>query len=210
MSSRRGSSRARRLRKAVKRRQLTDVPALRTGLEQPGRHVLDQGGWRNGSDGMVVSLMENSILNEVVDTSILTTGPSTPLSISSDSTDRLSGSRPREWAQTQRLRGCAGFRTPELRNNPRARAAGVRKAPRHEIAGVGHRQCSGGYGDFAAASVLGRLGRDRQFGRFGLKLRRAWRFERADRTLRDMDFGEIAGQSCEPARAGVLPGESRP
>ena len=29
---------------------------------------------------------------------------------------------------------CAGFRTPECRAYPRARAAGVRKAPRHEIA----------------------------------------------------------------------------
>lgn len=32
---------------------------------------------------------------------------------------------------------CAGFRTPECRDHPRARAAGVRKAPRHEIAGCG-------------------------------------------------------------------------
>ena len=32
---------------------------------------------------------------------------------------------------------CAGFRTPELRNHPRARTAGGRKAPRHEIAGCG-------------------------------------------------------------------------
>ena len=29
---------------------------------------------------------------------------------------------------------CAGFRTPACRTYPRARAAGVRKAPRHEIA----------------------------------------------------------------------------
>jgi len=29
---------------------------------------------------------------------------------------------------------CAGFRTPECRDHPRALAAGVRKAPRHEIA----------------------------------------------------------------------------
>src|ERR1700704_5224425 len=29
---------------------------------------------------------------------------------------------------------CAGFRTPECRSSPRARSAGVRKAPRHEIA----------------------------------------------------------------------------
>jgi hypothetical protein len=29
---------------------------------------------------------------------------------------------------------CAGFRTPACRDYPRALAAGVRKAPRHEIA----------------------------------------------------------------------------
>jgi hypothetical protein len=29
---------------------------------------------------------------------------------------------------------CAGFRTPECRDHPRALAAGVGKAPRHEIA----------------------------------------------------------------------------
>jgi len=33
------------------------------------------------------------------------------------------------------VRFCAGFRTPECRDLPRARTAGVRKAPRHEIAG---------------------------------------------------------------------------
>src|SRR5213078_1796711 len=32
---------------------------------------------------------------------------------------------------------CAGFRTPECQDHPRALAAGVRKAPRHEIAGCG-------------------------------------------------------------------------
>src|SRR5260370_41374712 len=35
---------------------------------------------------------------------------------------------------------------------PRAQAAGVRKAPRHEIAGWGRRWCRGRYGDFAAGS----------------------------------------------------------
>ena len=34
-------------------------------------------------------------------------------------------------------RCCAGFRTPECQNYPRAAAASVRKAPRHEIAGCG-------------------------------------------------------------------------
>ena len=32
---------------------------------------------------------------------------------------------------------CAGFRTPECQDHPRAAAASVRKAPRHEIAGCG-------------------------------------------------------------------------
>src|SRR5262249_18488687 len=33
------------------------------------------------------------------------------------------------------VRNCAGFRTPALTCEPHAHAAGVRKAPRHEIAG---------------------------------------------------------------------------
>ena len=33
------------------------------------------------------------------------------------------------------FRLCAGFRTPECKDHPRALAAGVRKAPRQEIAG---------------------------------------------------------------------------
>jgi hypothetical protein len=33
------------------------------------------------------------------------------------------------------FRLCVGFRTPAVMGPPRARAAGVRKAPRHEIAG---------------------------------------------------------------------------
>jgi hypothetical protein len=32
---------------------------------------------------------------------------------------------------------CAGFRMPGCRDHPSARTAGVRKAPRHEIAGCG-------------------------------------------------------------------------
>ena len=34
-----------------------------------------------------------------------------------------------------KVRSCAGFRTPAVTSPQRARAAGVRKAPRHEIAG---------------------------------------------------------------------------
>src|SRR5216684_8701275 len=35
------------------------------------------------------------------------------------------------------FRFCAGFRMPACRDHPHARTAGVRKAPRHEIAGCG-------------------------------------------------------------------------
>ena len=34
-------------------------------------------------------------------------------------------------------RFCAGFRMPACRDHPHARTAGVREAPRHEIAGCG-------------------------------------------------------------------------
>jgi len=45
-------------------------------------------------------------------------------------------------------------RTPGWRGHPRAVAAGVREAPRHEIAGGGWRRCSGRYGDLAAGRGL--------------------------------------------------------
>src|SRR5215813_11351518 len=50
-----------------------------------------------------------------------------------------------------------GFWTPECRHYPRALVAGVRKAPRHEIAGRVEGQRRGCYGDFAAGSGLQRL-----------------------------------------------------
>src|ERR1700730_13991905 len=46
--------------------------------------------------------------------------------------------------------------------------------------GVGHRRCSGRYGDLASARALG-------------KLRRGWR---SDRTLFDRICGAITGQCC--------------
>jgi len=48
----------------------------------------------------------------------------------------------------------AGFWTPECRDYPRALAAGVQKAPRHEIAGRMEGQCRGCYGDLAAVRDL--------------------------------------------------------
>ncbi len=43
---------------------------------------------------------------------------------------------PNGWVPGQHrdFRNCAGFRTPAMTGSPRADAAGVRKAPRHEIA----------------------------------------------------------------------------
>jgi hypothetical protein len=41
---------------------------------------------------------------------------------------------------------------PGWRDYPRVPVAGVRKAPRHEIAGCGRQQCRGGYGDLATSS----------------------------------------------------------
>ena len=65
---------------------------------------------------------------------------------------------------------CAGyvqvFGRRHRRYQPRAPAAGVRKAPRHEIAGWERRWCRGRYGDFAAGSgvdVVERGGNVRNF-----------------------------------------------
>ena len=61
---------------------------------------------------------------------------------------------------------------------------------------VGHRRCSGRYGDLTPASVLGKLSRRWRSDRFSWNAGRAcWR-EQADRTLLDRIFGAITGQSC--------------
>src|SRR5258707_1024953 len=111
--------------------------------------------------------------------------------------------------ETSDVCNCAGFRTPECKDHPRALAAGVRKAPRHEIAGCWHRRCSGGYGDLAAAWVSGTLKRGGRSDRFALKRGRACRGEQADRTLRRKICGAIAGRSVGPTQAGALPAESQ-
>src|SRR5882757_5906488 len=79
--------------------------------------------------------------------------------------------------------------------------------------GLGHRQCSGCYGDLALACVLGKLSRRWRSDRFSSNLERAcWR-ERTDRTLLDRilrcDHGPVlligaswctAGRSAGPAK----------
>ena len=64
------------------------------------------------------------------------------------------------------FRLCAGFRMPGWRDYPRASVAGVRKAPRHEIAGCGRQQYRGCYGDLATSSgapVMTRSGSETRF-----------------------------------------------
>ena len=69
----------------------------------------------------------------------------------------------------QRVGGfCAGFRTPAPTCQPRAPAAGVRKAPRHEIA-VGERRRCHNYGDFAAGSGVDVVERGGNVGNFATR-----------------------------------------
>jgi hypothetical protein len=63
------------------------------------------------------------------------------------------GSR-RSASESGHFRNCAGFRTPESRDPPHDEVTGVRKTPRHEIAGWGRQWCRGRYGDFADGSDL--------------------------------------------------------
>src|SRR5258708_19769999 len=71
--------------------------------------------------------------------------------------------------------------------------------------GVGHRRCSGRYGDLAAAWVSGTLKRGGRSDRFTLKRGRACRGEQADRTLRQKICGAIAARPAEPPQPGPLP-----
>ena len=45
------------------------------------------------------------------------------------------------------FRFCAGFSDAGREVSTEGTVAGVREAPRHEVAGGGRRWCSGGYGD---------------------------------------------------------------
>ena len=49
------------------------------------------------------------------------------------------------------FRFCAGFWTPASMNDPHAQLAGVRKAPRHEVAGCWALASSERYGDLMSA-----------------------------------------------------------
>jgi hypothetical protein len=75
---------------------------------------------------------------------------------------------------------------------------------------VGHRRCSGRYGDFAAGSGLRRLDRSGCDGRVSATRRRVRRYERAFWASRDKIGGATAGESSTPMRAWALPAESRP
>jgi len=88
---------------------------------------------------------------------------------------------PDPWERPQGDHSSPAHQEPSDRNNPcwrRRRPLG--KAPRHEIAGVGHRRCRGLYGDLAAASGWVRLDRSRRPDRFTLKYGCGRRDERAD------------------------------
>jgi hypothetical protein len=101
------------------------------------------------------------------------------------------------------------FGCRQWQDHRRTREAGVRKAPRHEIAGEwGARRCSGRYGDLASARVL-ELSRDLRSGRLASKLGRGCCRERADCRLLGKICGSTTGQICGSAKAGALPGESR-
>jgi hypothetical protein len=76
--------------------------------------------------------------------------------------------------------------------------------------GVGHRQCSGRYGDFGSVGVLRKFSRGWRLERFGTDLGRVCWGERTDGRLLDRICGAITGQFCGPAQAGVLAGERQP
>ena len=52
------------------------------------------------------------------------------------------------------FRNCAGFSDAGMTMPTTRTVAGVREAPRHEIAGSGHRRCGVRYGDLAAVGDL--------------------------------------------------------
>ena len=122
-------------------------------------------------------------------------------------------SRPPE-RQISALRPMAGhvqvFGRRQTQDYPRTRDAGVRKAPKHEVAGEwGTRRCRGRYGDLTSARALEKLSRDRRPRRLGWKLGRGYWRERADGGLLRGICGAPTGQTPEPGQAAALPGESR-
>jgi hypothetical protein len=75
---------------------------------------------------------------------------------------------------------------------------------------VGHRRCSGRYGDFAAGSGLRRLERSGCDDRVSATRRRVRRYERGFWASRDKIGRATAGESRTLMRAWALPAESRP
>jgi hypothetical protein len=74
---------------------------------------------------------------------------------------------------------CAGFRMPGWRDYPHAPVAGVRKAPRHEIAGCGRQRCRGCYGDLATSSGAPVMTRSGSEPRFATSAERRLKHDRA-------------------------------
>ena len=79
---------------------------------------------------------------------------------------------------------CAGFRMPGCRDHPHARRAGVRKAPRQEIAGWERRWCRN-YGDFAAGSGVDVVERGGNVGNF------------ATRPVRELNCERVTDRLCK-------------
>ena len=75
---------------------------------------------------------------------------------------------------------------------------------------VGHRQCSGRYGDLASGCGAGRSDRSGRGGRFGSKVGCAHRRERVNGELRDWNSDAFSGHSGASMQAEALPDESRP
>jgi hypothetical protein len=96
-----------------------------------------------------------------------------------------------------------GRRHPQCQ--PRARAAGVRKAPRHEIAVGKARRVQQALWRIGRSVGLKEVGRERSTRSLWLG-GRCWCWHKpVDRTVHDQIGGASAGQSDNPVRSWALP-----
>jgi hypothetical protein len=98
---------------------------------------------------------------------------------------------------------------PECKAHPRAQAAGVRKAPRHEIAGCWAPTVQRALWGFGHGVGVGDVEAMRPIRSLYLEGWASGPGEQADRTLRQKICGAIAGRSGGPTQAGALPAESQ-
>ena len=89
---------------------------------------------------------------------------------------------------------------PGWRDYPRAPVAGVRKAPRHEIAGCGRQQCRGYYGDYMSGALSSPISVGAFFLAFALSFVRPRRRLSSAPTV---DFGRRRAQKL--SRSAVAP-----